>query len=59
MDFNLYGEHGFGAFEVAGAGRLFWKVDYYADSTMRYGSEDPPDPQRSFHVLTVMLASEC
>lgn len=57
-DNDPYGEHDFGAFEVPGAGRIFWKLDYYADSSMQWGSEAPHDPVRSFRVLTIMLASE-
>lgn len=53
-----YGEHDFGGFEVPGAGRIFWKVDYYADRTMQQGSEAPNDTTRSYRVLTVMRASE-
>jgi hypothetical protein len=57
-DNDPYGEHDFGAFEFPGAGRIFWKIDYYADSTMQWGSEAPDDPARSFRVLTIMLAEE-
>jgi hypothetical protein len=57
-DNDPYGEHDFGAFEFPGAGRIFWKIDCYADSTMKWGSEAPHDPERSFRVLTVMLAEE-
>ena len=51
-----YGEHDFGAFDLAGH-RLFWKIDYY-DRELRYGSNDPSDPTLTTHVLTLMLASE-
>lgn len=51
-----YGEHDFGAFELAGK-RLFWKIDYY-DLDLRYGSDDPTDPNTTARVLTLMLASE-
>lgn len=52
-----YGEHDFGAFEIDGE-RLFWKIDYFADASCCYGSEDPSDPQKCFRVLTLMLADE-
>lgn len=52
-----HGEHDFGAFDVAGVGKVFWKIDYYAPD-MEHGSEDPADPARTVRVLTVMLASE-
>jgi hypothetical protein len=51
-----YGEHDFGAFELAGQ-RLFWKIDYY-DLDLRYGSDDPADQTVTARVLTLMLASE-
>lgn len=51
-----YGEHDFGAFELAGK-RLFWKIDYY-DLDLRYGSNDPADPNVTRRVLTLMMASE-
>jgi hypothetical protein len=52
------GEHDFGAFDVEGAGTIFWKIDYYADKSCTTGSEDPADAARSFRILTIMLASE-
>lgn len=55
-DNDPYGEHDFGAFEVAGE-KLFWKIDYYAPD-MLHGSEDPADPAKTKRVLTLMLASE-
>lgn len=57
-DNDPHHEHDFGAFEMPGAGRIFWKLDYYADKAMQWGSEDPADPARCFRVLTIMLASE-
>lgn len=57
-DNDPHGEHDFGALEVDGAGKIFWKIDYYADADMEFGSEDPADPAQSYRVLTVMLASE-
>ena len=35
-----YGEHDFGAIEMMGAGKVFWKIDYYDDSNMEFGAED-------------------
>jgi len=64
-DFNAFneendphGEHNFGAFDVEGIGKIFWKIDYYADRNCDFGSEDPSDPAQCFRVLTIMLASE-
>lgn len=52
-----YGEHDFGNFDQPGAGRVFWKIDYY-NPTLDGGSEDPADPKRTCRVLTIMLAKE-
>jgi hypothetical protein len=51
-----YGEHDFGAFDLAGQ-RLFWKIDYY-DQDLQFGSPDPADPAVTRRVLTILLASE-
>jgi hypothetical protein len=53
-----YREHDFGAISASDGERIFWKIDYYADDTMEFGAEDPADPNRSFRVLTIMLAAE-
>ncbi|RMF04624.1 MAG: DUF3768 domain-containing protein, partial [Alphaproteobacteria bacterium] len=42
-DNDPYGEHDFGTVMVQGR-KLFWKIDCY-DPSMRYGSEDPSDPE--------------
>jgi len=57
-DSDPYGEHEFGVIDHPTAGKVFWKIDYYADSSCQWGSEYPEDPQRSFRVLTIMLAHE-
>jgi uncharacterized protein DUF3768 len=54
-----YAEHDLGAIDMAGmAEKIFWKIDYYADKSCMRGAEDPSDLARTFHVLTIMLASE-
>ena len=56
-DNDPYGEHDFGAFDLDGPGRIFWKIDYYAPD-MCHGSENPADLAKTVRVLTIMLASE-
>lgn len=56
-DNDPYGEHDFGAFEYLGR-KFFWKIDYFADETCEFGSENPADPEQTFRVLTIMLAEE-
>jgi hypothetical protein len=55
-DNDPYGEHDFGAFDLAGE-RIYWKFDYY-DQNMQFGSSDPTDPAQTTRVLTVLLADE-
>lgn len=56
-DNDPYGEHDFGSFVMEGAGKIFWKIDYYAPDKL-HGSEDPSDTEQTFRVLTIMLAEE-
>lgn len=56
-DDDPHGERDFGAVDLEGLGRIFWKIDYY-DPTLTFGSEDPADPARTRRVLTIMLAEE-
>ena len=56
QDNDPYGEHDFGSFELDGE-KLYWKIDCY-DKEMRYGSEDPSDPEKTTRVLTILLAEE-
>lgn len=57
-DNDPHGERDFGSIEIAGAGKVFWKIDYYDSPKCECGSEDPADPERTFRVLTIMLAQE-
>lgn len=52
-----YQEHDFGSFEEAGQ-TIFWKIDYYSDDTLSFGSEDPSDPAKCVRVLTIMFADD-
>lgn len=56
-DNDPHGERDFGAFDQEGAGRVFWKIDYY-DPSLTMGSQDPADPRATARVLTIMLAEE-
>ena len=53
---NPYGERDFGAFDHNGQ-KIFWKIDYY-DPSLKRGSEDPSDPEKTQRVMTIMLANE-
>ena len=55
-DDDPYGEHDFGAFDLAGQ-RCFWKIDTY-DRAMVGHSPDPADPAVTVRILTIMLAAE-
>lgn len=52
------GEHDFGTIDISDVGEIYWKIDYYADEQMKWGSEDPSDPAQTFRVLTIMFADE-
>jgi len=53
-----YGEHDFGSVDIIGVGKIFWKIDYYANAKCDAGCPDPADADNSFRVLTIMLAEE-
>ncbi len=55
-DNDPHHEHDFGIIALEGE-TYFWKIDYY-DSDVRYGSEDPSDPEQTTRVLTIMRADE-
>ncbi|MAU12868.1 MAG: hypothetical protein CL607_23815 [Anaerolineaceae bacterium] len=55
-DNDPYGEHDFGSFTYGGE-KIFWKIDYY-DNRLKYGSDDPANPDVTTRVLTILLASE-
>jgi len=56
-----YGEHDFLAFShLVGdeEQRFIFKIDYYSDSSMEFGSDDPVDPSVTYRTGTLLLASE-
>ena len=50
-----YGEHDFGCVELEGLPKIYWKIDYYEDATMVYGTEDRLN---AYRVLVIMFAEE-
>jgi hypothetical protein len=55
-DNDPHGEHDLGALEMFGH-KFFWTIDYYNVSLDGY-SPDPADPNLTYRVLTLRLASE-
>ena len=47
------GEHDFGVVQIPGTPKIYWKIDYYADASMEYGTEDKIN---CYRVLVIMLA---
>ena len=63
-DNDPYGEHDFGSVTVAvdnlmtgeaETHKVFWKIDYYEDADMEYGTEDKLN---AYRVLVIMLSEE-
>lgn len=50
-----HGEHDFGVIQIPGVPKIYWKIDYYEDSNMEYGTEEKSN---CYRVLVIMLASE-
>ena len=50
-----YGEHDFGVIEAIDLPKVYWKIDYYEDESMNYGTEDKIN---CYRVLVIMLADE-
>jgi hypothetical protein len=51
-----HGEHDFINFEIDGQ-QFFAKIDYY-DRDLRFGAEDPSDPEQTTRIMTILLAYE-
>ena len=54
---NPYNEKDFSSFDYNGD-RIIWKIDYYSSSDMRYGSDNPADPNKTTRIMTIMCADE-
>lgn len=53
-----HGERDFGAVEYQGH-KVFWKIDTYDnDGTFSWGSETPWDADKSFRLVTILLAMD-
>ena len=50
-----HGEHDFGVIQLPNLPKCYWKIDYYENASMQYGTEDLTN---AYRVLVVMLASE-
>ena len=50
-----HGEHDFGVVMLPDLPKCYWKIDYYANASMRYGTTDL---ENAYRVLVVMLADE-
>lgn len=55
-DNDPHGERDFGIITLWGRD-LIWKIDLF-DKDLKYGSDDPANPEVTRRVLTVMLASD-
>jgi hypothetical protein len=51
-----HSEHDLVSVEVDGE-TFFWKCDYY-DRDIRFGADDPSDPEHTTRIATILLASE-
>ena len=50
-----YGEHDFGVVALPNLPKCYWKIDYYSNASMQFGTEDLIN---AYRVLVVMLADE-
>lgn len=50
-----YGEHDFGVIMLKDGTKVYWKIDYYEDAEMEFGTEDKAN---AYRVLVIMLAEE-
>lgn len=50
-----HNEHDFGVIELEGIPKCYWKIDYYSDAGMQYGTDDL---ENAYRVLVIMRADE-
>ena len=58
---NPNGERDFLSLRVRtneGIRRAYFKIDYYADGRLIYSSDDPANPDKTYRVGTLLMASE-
>jgi hypothetical protein len=55
-DNDPHGEHDFGIVKLHGES-YYWKIDYY-DRTLKWGSENPADPDKTMRVMTILHSHE-
>lgn len=58
---NPYGQRDFLSLRVRtneGVRHAYFKIDYYADGRLIYGSDDPANPEKTYRVGTLLMASE-
>lgn len=56
-DDDLPNARDYGAFTLPGAGKIFWRIEYY-DPTLTKDSDDPANPENTSRVLTIKLMGE-
>ena len=52
-----YGEHDFGTVDLPDCPKCFWKISYYENGNMEFGTATP-QALNTYRVLTIMLAEE-
>lgn len=55
-DNDPHGEHDFGIVKLHGES-YYWKIDYY-DRALKWGSENPADPDKTTRVMTILHSHE-
>lgn len=50
-------EREFGSIDL-NSEKYFWKIDYYSDVSVKFGSEEPWNPKATYRVLTILHSHE-